>query len=202
MSSPPRTIARPSKSAPSQLGVGAFCYNPIWLRTCYRAELNDQYKALASAADIGGDGDGSVDSVMILDDAGRYDAAMIGKDIDDVVTTLIRRIPGFCDGLQGSVIEDYDGWDFMRAGDGEGEDEKETPLESASRRAAGLVYLADEEAVEEHVVKLLWPDVHGRCVWRNKTRPEELMGLTGAFIGGYFLAEAVESYGLFGNPGE
>lgn len=181
----------------SALRCGAFCDAPLWLRTCYRPELSDRYQALATAAEIGRDGDGSVDSVMILDDdAGRYDAAVMGRDIDDVVATLMNRIPGFCDGLQGSVVEDYDDWG------GGAEGEEETPLESASRRTAGLVYLVDEEAVEGHVVKLLWLDVHGRCVWRNRARAEGLMGLAGAFEGGYSLAEAVESHGLFGNLGE
>ena len=122
----------------SALRCGAFCDAPLWLRTCYRPELSDRYQALATAAEIGGDGDGSVDSVMILDDeAGRYDSAVVGRDIDDVVAMLMNRIPGFCDGLQGSVVEDYDDWD------GGTEGEKETPLESASKRTAGLVYLVD-----------------------------------------------------------
>lgn len=134
---------------------------------------------------------------MVLDDVGRYDAAVVGADVDGLVAALMEKIPGFCDGLQGSVVEDYEDW-----GGGGGEEEEETALESASRRAAGLVYLVDEEAVEDYVVKLLWLDVHGRCVWRNKVLPGELMGLSGAFKGGYSLSEAVESHGLFRNPGE
>lgn len=122
-----------------------------------------------------------------------------GRQTQQERTISALRCGAFCDAplwLQGSVVEDYDDWDGGAVG------EEETPLESASRRTAGLVYLVDEEAVEGHVVKLLWLDVHGRCVWRTRARPEGLMGLAGAFKGGYSLAEAVESHGLFGNLGE
>jgi hypothetical protein len=54
-----------------------------------------------------------------------------------------------------------------------------------------LLYLIDEEALRQKVIKLLWLDRHGNCIWNNTIRLENIDALKGSIMQGYTLAEIV-----------
>lgn len=168
---------------------------PIWVRTCYSLATQDQYDRLARAAHLG-DSD-SVERQLVLDDAHRY-STFGSLHINDFVGMLLERIPSLCDVFRGSVPEDYETLEDHGAEDGT----EISALQRASAQAYMLVALVDEEAIQEHRIKLLWLDLYGNCVWQNMIDPNSFPNMKGAFLGGYTLEEAVETHCIYGNPSD
>jgi hypothetical protein len=156
--------------------------DPVWLRTCYNPDLEEAYKELADNAELA-EGYCITDSASELDNSSIYD---FGSDWIKILT----RIPGLSDSVTGSVSEDYDDWEEYEAGDGE-----MSQLERISCRVHAVVYVIDEDAIKEGLVKVMWLDSHGNCVWDNKMKPEGLTSLRGGLLGGGSLYEVVEHCG-------
>lgn len=172
-------LSKPHKSAKCK--VAYFVEGPVWLRTCYSSDLDEVYEELAARSELY-DGYG-IDSRMVLDDSSIYNFSL---DWSKILT----RIPMLCDFIQGSVLEDCEVWEQHETGEGE-----QSELERASVHAHTLVYVVDEEAIKERVVKLMWLDSHGNRVWDNKMNPESLSSLQGALAGSVSLYEEVEEGG-------
>jgi len=166
------------------------CDNPVWLRLCYDPALEARYAELESRSVIGAPPSG-VDRDMVLDNADLYNLGS-NPGRDAILEMVTRRIPAIADTIIGSVIEDYEGYELS-------EDADEEPLERASEMTVMLLCVVDDAAVEEGLVKLFWLDSHGRCVWSNKIDPPDLQSMRGTFLGGYTLAEAVDTYLAHGN---
>jgi hypothetical protein len=157
--------------------------DPVWLRTCYDIDLEEAYQELREGADLS-EGYGLSNIASELDDSSLYNFAADWKRV-------LIRLPEFCDYCAGSVSEDYDEWEEFVEGNSEmGE------LEKISRRISSVVYVVDEEAIRERLVKVMWLDYHGNCVWDNKSKPEDLESLRAGLIGGGSLYEMVEESGL------
>ena len=156
--------------------------DPVWLRTCYKPELDEAYEELVDEAELV-DGYALTDNPYILDNSSLYDS---GSDW----MKILSKIPSLCDFISGSVSEDYDVWDEHEAGERE-----MSELERISCRFYTVVYVVDEEAIKEHLVKIMWLDSHGNCLWDNKMKPDGLTGMHGALSGGGSLYEMVEEGG-------
>jgi hypothetical protein len=134
-------------------------HDPVCLRTCYEPELIPAYEEIIANFD-----DDVRDARLLLDDDALY-----GQVGDDWAQALLR-LPLIPDT---TVYED----DL----DGEEEpidlsppdEESMLPLYDAALKDKSVMYLLDEEALKEKVVKILWLDIHGNCVWRNTIRPDE-----------------------------
>lgn len=170
------------------------CGYPVWLRLCYDPDLEERYADLEGRSSISDGGDGAVDRDMVLDNANLYNLGpRPGRDA--ILEMVLRRIPAITDNIMGSVIEDYEGYEM----DEISQHPSEPPIELASLRAVMVLYVVDNEAVEEDLIKLFWMDVHGRCVWSNKVEPSELFAMRGCLLRGYSLSEVAETYCTRGN---
>ncbi|CAJ2512947.1 Uu.00g010660.m01.CDS01 [Anthostomella pinea] len=129
--------------------------SPVWLRTCYLPEL-----------------------AVILDDEALY--APLAEDW----SRILLRVPVIPDTGRYSygeeVIEDLHDFD-ERPGPGE---EFKLPLYEAALKERTMLYLIDEEALREKLIKILWLDIHGSCVWENRLRPDERLEFRGRMFEG------------------
>jgi hypothetical protein len=156
--------------------------DPVWLRTCYNPDLDEAYEELADNAELA-EGYSITNSAAVLDNSSLYN---FGSDW----TKILTRIPRLCDFVTGSVSEDYNDWEEYKAGDCE-----MSGLERISRHVHTVVYVVDEDAIKERLVKIMWLDSHGNCVWDNKMKPEGLTALRGGLTGGGSLCEIVADSG-------
>lgn len=155
---------------------------PIWLRTCYDAELDAAYWELRDMCELGGYT--SLDPDRILEDATLYD---FGSDKDAILAGVLERIPTLCDFEMTDSPEHLEG-EYDRL------DGTEDALERADKEAVFLMYVVDAEAIREKLVKIMWLDIHGRCRWYSKSDHYDVMELRGMFLGAYRLVEALESH--------
>ena len=162
----------------------------MFLRTCYAPRLDSAYQSLANRCVIA-DSYG-VDPDMVLDDAELYE---FGNSWDRILT----RIPMLPDVNQWSTEEDYLVSESLGS-HGDNEDDDEIQLQRASEITVMVLYVIDEEAIYEDLVKIKWLGSHGQCVWENKIAPASLADFRGSLMGGTQPAEAVESYGSGENP--
>lgn len=185
--------------------------HPVWLRTCYAAARAPLYRDLRGRCEVGDPY--SVDDVCIFDDAGLYDAAAGGEEDGDgdgdeeaaALERLLLRAPMLADVVQyrsdadvqrGRAIEE----ELEDLGDFEPE---MVELEKASRRAMWLLYLVDEEVLSDgrDLVKMMWMDVHGRCVWRNRIMPGRMGPFRGALANCKTLSMHIEDEAVRGEDG-
>ncbi|EPE27578.1 hypothetical protein GLAREA_04369 [Glarea lozoyensis ATCC 20868] len=152
---------------------------PIWLRTCYKADLAENYIAPAALGDI-------VNYGNVLDDETLY------SDLASDWTQIFLRIPSIPDIVD--ILDDPDLEDDISNEDlpSEPEKEYERALYDAERLEKTLIYLIDEEALRERVFKIMWLDIHGNCVWDFKVR--DLFRFQGPLLSGLFLNEIVRNY--------
>ncbi|KAK1981205.1 hypothetical protein LZ30DRAFT_689361 [Colletotrichum cereale] len=73
----------------------------------------------------------------------------------------------------------------------EGADE-DGGLDGLDLRVTARLFLVDEQAVKEWLVKLLWLDAHGECLWWNKINSAKVKELTSAWEACASMQEIVE----------
>lgn len=136
-----------------------------------------------------------VDGGDVFDDESLYAAPEAGS-ADGVVRKLLLRAPGLADVFQYTCLDDEE---YFRELDEEDADEshwenEKIELERASLESRWLIYLIDEEVLkdEEGLVKMLWMNLHGQCVWENKIYPSSVGPFRGALAGGAPLIMQVE----------
>lgn len=175
--------------------------HPVWLRACYAAALAPAYRDLLARCEVGDPY--SVDDVCVFDDAGLYDAAGDGGEEAAALERLLLRAPMLAD-----VVQYRSDADVQRSRALEEEELEDlgdlepgmVELEEASRRAQWLLYLVDEEVLSDgrDLVKMMWMDVHGRCVWRNRIMPGRMGPFRGALADCKSLAAHVEDEAVRG----
>jgi hypothetical protein len=171
---------------------------PIWLRTCYKPELEAKYQELRDQCEVCDEY--GVDEACAFEDAALYSAEPVldGADGDGgELRVLLLRAPMLADILQFRTVEEAE--EYIRQQDVENEEAEGYPPERtelfhASRNATWLAYLVDEEVLTDgrDLVKVMWMDVHGRCVWHNRIKPEAVGPFRGALANAKSLAMYVE----------
>jgi hypothetical protein len=189
------------RNASVRRGTTGGTEHPLWLRTCYTPDLAPRYAELRAQCEVGDVY--SVDAADCFEDAALYDVEKdenVSEDEEDGVgegnaglRALLLRAPMLADVIQYSCPEDEEFWREQEGEPLQVPPEQEA-LEEASREAKWLIYLVDEEVLRDKdgLVKMLWMNVHGRCVWRTRTHPGRMAGFRGALADGRSLSMMVE----------
>ena len=148
---------------------------PVWLRTCYTVAQQRDYDDLVSRADAFSGQGYSIGEE--LNDASRY-------DVKSEWSSVLLQIPSIIDAEQDDKKQKETN-DKLVPGSEPG------TLEEASAQNSTLIYLVDQEALDEGLVKIKWLGQYGQCIWENKIVPELLMGFREALEKGASLAELV-----------
>ncbi|EPE27581.1 hypothetical protein GLAREA_04372 [Glarea lozoyensis ATCC 20868] len=150
-------------------------WSPMWLRTCYDPELCKDYKVPPVHF---------LTPAHILDDEGLYGG------LESDWTQIYFRVPSIPDCVQiGEPEVESDG---VRAEEfGEPEFENEREAHEAGIRERTFVYLIDREALRDKVIKLMWIDIHGNCVWDFSFPEGDFDDLQGPLNRPYFLTEII-----------
>ncbi|KAI1293938.1 hypothetical protein F5Y03DRAFT_326850 [Xylaria venustula] len=163
---PHQTVGERNVSARAAEGKFA----PVWLRTCYSPELASVYDQW------------TVDLEyelnhwsQVLDDEALY--APFAADW----SRLLLRVPGIADTVRYTVEDDGNLWDPAEDYDPPpGPDENyKMPFHEAMIRERTILFLIDEEALRDELVKVLWLDIHGVCVWDNRIRTSQMLAFRG-----------------------
>jgi hypothetical protein len=159
--------------------------SPVWLRTCYAPDLAQNR---ISQTEL----DGIVNYRNILDDEALY-GGLAGD-----WRQIYFRVPSLPDVVR--IYGDPDPPDDTIPDDqcNEPEEEYQRPLYEAERLERNFLYLLDEEALREKVVKVMWLDVHGKCVWDFKIR--DLDDFQGPLHRGLFVSEIIGRYPYSSRP--
>lgn len=130
--------------------------DPVWVRTCYSADLEEAHEEMIGEA-VGDE------QRLLLENRALYNNA--SPDLSEIFL----RVPMLPDAgpYDGNPALDHPPLTMEQP-----ENEARIPLWQAARKSMSVVYLLDEEALNEHLIKLLWLDIHGNVVWRNKVAPE------------------------------
>lgn len=156
--------------------IGGGC-SAIWLRTCYLPELNAANHAMTLDGYVL---DVIVDPVAVFDDAALYDSVQWDS--------VLLRMPSMCDSDQwGELGECPTPWDPWE--DAPPQSDHSYELFAAYARAATMVNLLDQQALEEGLVTVMWLDNFGECVWWVRVQPDDLQSFcrytkaTGGLLG-------------------
>ncbi|KAI0439809.1 hypothetical protein F4803DRAFT_23816 [Xylaria telfairii] len=161
-------------------------YSPIWLRTCYSSELASVYAEWRNSIDL--------ESVLghwsqILDDEALY--APFAADWSRVLL----RVPAIADTVRYTYETDSIMRDVSEDYEPPGEDEEfKMPLYEAMIKEKTILFLVDEEALRDKLIKVLWLDIHGTCIWDNRLPPEKMLGFKGRMFDGGSLATLSEDF--------
>ncbi|KAI0113009.1 hypothetical protein F4814DRAFT_331908 [Daldinia grandis] len=173
---PRQTICERNLSARTHLGR----YAPVWLRTCYSPELAETYAEWRKEdlEHLLGH------SSQILDDEDLY-----ASYADDWSRVLLR-VPAIADTIRytyetDDIVQETEE-DFDRPGPGE---EFKMAVFEAGRKEKTMFFLVDEQALRAGLVKILWLDIHGNCVWENRLDPHRLLEFRGRMFDGGSLAD-------------
>jgi hypothetical protein len=187
--------------------------HPVWLRTCYDPALEERYQELRDECEAYEPY--SVDDADVFEDASLY-ADLPVTEVQDIsgsdqrvggVQALLLRAPGLTDVDMFYTVEDA-----QRAADLDNEDEddldelspEQLAVELVSKKAKWLIYVVDEEVLRDDrgLVKIMWMDQHGQCVWENKIEPNVMASFRGALSGGGTMSMHIESHTVEGEQGE
>lgn len=114
---------------------------------------------------------------------------------------VLLRVPAIADTVRYYYETDSVMDDVSQYYDPPGEDEEfKRPLYEAMLKEKTLMFLVDEEALRTNLIKVLWLDIHGTCVWENKLPPDMMLTFRGRMFDGGSLADLTE--GLDGYVGE
>lgn len=175
-------------------GVTGGSEHPIWLRTCYDSTLQDRYNRLHCDCEVG-DGFG-VDDADVFDNESLYAAQAADSD-HAAVQRLLLRAPGLADVFQYTCLDDDEYFKEINADEADEStwETEQVELQRASKESKWLLYLIDEEVLrsEQGLVKMLWMDVHGQCVWENKIFPTSVGPFRGALADSRTLIMHVEN---------
>lgn len=153
--------------------------SPIWLRTSYVAGLADNYEVPNELHNI-------VRAQDVLDNEKLY------NNLADDWRKIFLRVPSMPDTDQSSpdapdeyVYEDPDEeWGPAP------EEEYKCAVHKAQKLEKTMLYLLDEEALRENLVKVMWIDAHGNCVWDFKV--QDLESFQGPLKSGLSLYEIID----------
>jgi hypothetical protein len=173
---PYQTVQERNAALSAHLGT----QSPAWLRTCYNPGLAAQYSEFAAVKEHASI---SYQPSNIFDDEERY--AELASDWRGI----LRKVPSIPDAFQMLGDPDVEIPDRTNDDWEEAPEERQTNLYEAQKPMETLLYLIDEEALRQNVIKLLWLDRHGNCIWNNTIRPENIDALKGPIMQGYTLAE-------------
>lgn len=101
------------------------------------------------------------------------------------------RMLSLVDSIQGTVEEDYE--DALPWSDEDYEMYEEGSVDRASVECVNILYVVDEEALQEQLVKMKWLYWRGKSVWECKIRPESMASMAGALANGLLLYDFVNS---------
>ncbi|KAJ2970859.1 hypothetical protein NUW58_g9575 [Xylaria curta] len=171
---PHQTLQERNLSLRTELGRGA----PVWLRTCYSRVLAETYAEWCEEVDL--------ETIVghasqILDDENLY------SPFADDWSGILLRVPAIADTVR-YMDNETEIYEERYESPGSGEEFKR-PLFEAKVKEKTMLFLVDEEALRTNMVKLLWLDVHGRCVWENRLRPDNLLEFHGRMFEGGSLAD-------------
>ncbi|KAI1764237.1 hypothetical protein GGR53DRAFT_327485 [Hypoxylon sp. FL1150] len=176
---PHQTVRERNLSLRTELGR----YAPVWLRTCYSPELTDTYASWHSQ-DLG---QVLGHYTQILDNEAVY-ASCAGD-----WSRVLLRVPAIAD----TVRYVYETDAALQADDweppGPGEEFK-MPVFEAKCKEKTLLFLIDEEALRAGLIKILWLDIHGNCVWENRLNPRKKLEFAGRMHDGGSLGDLYEDY--------
>ncbi|KAI6080957.1 hypothetical protein F4821DRAFT_265392 [Hypoxylon rubiginosum] len=176
---PHQTVRERNLSLRTELGR----YAPVWLRTCYSPELAEVYASWRSA---------DLEQLLghwsqILDDEAVY-----APCVEDWSRVLLR-VPAIVDTVryvyETDVAADDDDWEPPGPGE-----EYKMPVFEAKRKEKTMMFLIDEEALRSGLVKILWLDIHGECVWENRLDPHKKLEFVGRMHDGGSLGDLYEDY--------
>jgi hypothetical protein len=163
---------------------------PVWIRTCYAPDLQGAWEETLEAAAYLDE----VDSILLLDNEDLYGDYGVGW------AKILLRLPLLPDAVP-----------YARSDPGldEGEfhlnppdDERFLPIQNASLREKQAVYLIDEEALRNKMVKILFLDIHGHAVWHNTIAPESIWEYEANYFKGGGMTRVMERYHELGpHPG-
>jgi hypothetical protein len=130
----------------------------------------------------------------ILDDEEVY--VFEGTD-QEVLDQLLVRMPGLTDAM--GVVDEYGDGSELMYGNWKNDDDVIARAEAGGEihkvgsEVQNFVYVLDEEAVAEDIVKIWWFNEFGKIVWDNvaKIGESDLQGLRGAVMGGQGFVELV-----------
>jgi hypothetical protein len=141
----------------------ASCGNkPVWIRTCYADDLRGAWEETLEAAAYLEE----VDPELVLENESLYRA------FDKDWAKILLRLPLLPDAVP--YLGGDPELDEGESHDEPPDDERFMPIFNASRRNKQAVYLVDEEALRNKVVKILYLDIHGHAVWHNTIAPESI----------------------------
>ncbi|KAI0487066.1 hypothetical protein F4859DRAFT_468089 [Xylaria cf. heliscus] len=179
---PHQTIRERNLSVRTEMGR----YSPVWLRTCYSPELASVYTEWRTSVDL--------ESVLghwsqILDDEALYASFAANW------SRVLLRVPAIADTVRyayetDSIMRDVSE-DYEPPGEGE---EFKMPLYEAMIKEKTMLFLVDEEALRDKLIKVLWLDIHGTCVWDNRLPPEKMLDFKGRMFDGGSLATLSEDF--------
>lgn len=152
------------------------------VRTCYSDSLQGAWEQLRSYClsktyELFPSGE-------LLNDAQLYD---VGERWPEVLL----RMPSLVDTIQGTVEEDYE--DALPWSDEHYDTYEEGSVDRASVECVNIIYVIDEEALREQLVKMKWLNWRGKSVWEWKIRPESMASMAGALANGLLLYDFVNS---------
>lgn len=161
-------------------GLGTQCC----LRTCYDAELEDNYQQFISDYQIHGEGI-LYASGNILDDAERYDEA-------DPMEVMYN-IPGYTDVVDVIDEELYD--ELLPWSDEEWAAKDPGDPGKAAAEVYNIIIIIDREALEEGFLKAKWLNWKSEVVWENKLHWGAVDTFVQIWLQGYGIGDLSQTNG-------
>ncbi|KAK7433044.1 hypothetical protein QQZ08_000517 [Neonectria magnoliae] len=121
---------------------------------------------------------------MYLDDTLLYGTGL-SYGIDAMLQIMVSRIPGI--------------FDMDPCEEADIEEGPVDVLKFADEKAHTLLLVAGAEADQENLVKIMWLDGYGNCVWNNKSELEQLEPMCAGFFIGFSMSEAIGCYVMICN---
>ncbi|KAF2818196.1 hypothetical protein CC86DRAFT_375973 [Ophiobolus disseminans] len=163
----------------------------IYMRTCYEPSLASVFEEMTR--DIRND---AYRSYRLFDNQALYGS--VGPDLEGVYL----RMPQLPDTM---VYSGYPETEDLPLDVDPPEDENKLRLYEAAMKARSIVYLMDEEALKQKMLKLIWTDLGGNILWWNWLRPSDTRDFEGQYYGLghglHWLLEVGDGNSLYDNEG-
>lgn len=144
----------------------------VWLRTCYNANSHSAYMQMTARAIYSKPCGISLN--MILDDENLYNYGIRWGRI-------FKRMPMLGDRsthhFESVPVENY-----------------KPPFEGLPLYHVTLLYVVDEEAIEQDLVKIKWLSNPERLLWENRIKPQDVSRMRDALDRGGYLGELIAEH--------
>ncbi|KAI0856095.1 hypothetical protein F4860DRAFT_426685 [Xylaria cubensis] len=165
--------------------TGSAHRSPVWLRTCYCPELASVYTkwCIDLEYELG-------HWAWVLDDEALYAPFAFNW------SRVLLRVPAIADAVRYTYEDDGNLWDPREDCEPPGQDEEfKKMFYEAMVKEKTMLFLVDEEALRDELIKVLWLDINGACVWDNRLRPSQMLSFRGQiFDSGGSLAALYENF--------